>query len=91
MDRFLAAFRVAATPAIRLNQPFGELDPLPKPPAVVGTGTDTATATAHTESREQPQKQEPGRVFIYVPRSFYFNAANIRTDNREPTQDELAA
>jgi flagellar M-ring protein FliF len=79
----------AATPAIRLNQPFGELDPLPKPPAVVGTGTDTAAATAHTESRDQPQKQEPGRVFIYVPRSFYFNAANIRTDNREPTQDEL--
>jgi flagellar M-ring protein FliF len=79
----------AFTPEFRLNQPLGEVDPPPKLPAIVATGTDTGAATAHNDSREQPQKPEPGRVFVYVPRSFYFNAANIKTDNREPTQEEL--
>jgi flagellar M-ring protein FliF len=78
-----------APPAFGVNRPLGELDPLPKPPAVVGNEVDAGAATAHNDAREQPLKHEPGRIFVYVPRSFYFNAANIRTDNREPTQEEL--
>jgi flagellar M-ring protein FliF len=78
-----------SAPAFRLNQPLGELDPPPKPTADRGNRTDIGAVTAHTESHEQPRKQEPGRIFVYVPRSFYFNAANFRTDNREPTQEEL--
>jgi flagellar M-ring protein FliF len=78
-----------APPAFGVNRPLGELDPLPQLPAVVAKEVDAGAAAAHTDARERSQKLEPGRVFIYVPRSFYFNAARIRTDNREPTQEEL--
>jgi flagellar M-ring protein FliF len=80
---------VPTPPAFAVNRPLGELELLPKLPPVVAKEVDAGAAAAHTDAREQSQKLEPGRVFIYVPRSFYFNAANIRTDNREPTQEEL--
>lgn len=80
---------VTAPPAFGVNRPLGELDQLPQLPEVVAKEVDAGAAAAHNDAREQSQKLEPGRVFIYVPRSFYFNAANIRTDNREPTQEEL--
>jgi hypothetical protein len=34
--------------------------------------------------------REHGRVLVYVPRSFYYNA-EIRTDDREPAREELLA
>jgi flagellar M-ring protein FliF len=76
-------------PAISINQPLGELEPLPKPPAVAGNGTDTGAVSAQLGAREQLPKHEPVRVLIYVPRSFYLNAADFKTDNREPTREEL--
>ena len=76
-------------PAMGLNQPLGELEPLPKLPAVPGSGTDTTVAAAHSSPREQLPKHDPVRILIYVPRSFYLNASDIKTDIREPTREEL--
>ncbi len=83
------------TPAMSVNQVVTlDPEPLPKLPAgavsVVANETGVnSTAGGHAGEREQPRKHEPGRVLIYVPRSFYINAADIRPDNREPTLGEL--
>ena len=52
-----------------------------------GTGTNSPGG-GPAGDHEPQRKREPGRVLIYVPRSFYLNA-DIRPDNREPTRDEL--
>ncbi len=80
-------------PAMSVNQVVTlDPEPLPKLPAVSvaanGTGTKPP-AGGHSGEREPQQKHEPGHVLIYVPRSFYLNAADIRPDNREPTLAEL--
>ena len=82
-------------PAMSVNQVVTlDPEPLPKLPAaalsVVANGTAANPPVGgHSGEREQQPKPEPGHVLIYVPRSFYINAADIRRDNREPTQAEL--
>jgi flagellar M-ring protein FliF len=84
-----------SVPAMSVNQVVTlDPEPLPKPPApaltVIANGTGAnPPVDGHSAEREQQRKHEPGHVLIYVPRSFYINAADIRPDNREPTQAEL--
>ena len=53
--------------------------------------TTASTVAAGPDSIAQSdQRNERGRVLIYVPRSFYYNA-DIRNPDREPTRDELLA
>jgi flagellar M-ring protein FliF len=83
-------------PAMNVNQVVTldpEPAPLPKLPAgptsVAADGAGKSSSGAgNSGERELNRKHEPGRVLIYVPRSFYLNA-DIRPDNREPTQSEL--
>jgi flagellar M-ring protein FliF len=82
-------------PAMSVNQVVTlDPEPLPKLPAaavsVVANGTGANPPVGgHSGEREQQRKHEPGHVLIYVPRSFYINASDIRPDNREPTLGEL--
>jgi flagellar M-ring protein FliF len=83
-----------SVPAMSVNQGVAlDPEPLPKlPPAasVVSNGAVTnLPAGGHTSEHEQQRNHEPGHVLIYVPRSFYINASDIRPDNREPTVGEL--
>jgi flagellar M-ring protein FliF len=84
-----------SVPAMSVNQVVTlDPEPLPKPPApaltVVANGTGAnPPVDGRSAEHEQQRKHEPGHVLIYVPRSFYINAADIRPDNREPTQAEL--
>ena len=71
------------------------LDPEPLPRLARGRSVGRRERTdanppggGHPGEHEKQPKHEPGRVLIYVPRSFYLNA-DIRADNREPTRDEL--
>jgi hypothetical protein len=82
-------------PAMRLNQPL-ELEPDPKmatkiPPAgmhAAATENESDTSLAGAQAGEgQPER---GRVLIFVPSSFYFNAG-VRSDHREQSRDELHA
>jgi flagellar M-ring protein FliF len=79
-------------PAMRVNQPptpDPDLEPALPAAAVTASGTSTnRPGGAHSGEHEPQRKQEPGRVLIYVPRSFYLNA-DIRPDKREPTLEEL--
>jgi flagellar M-ring protein FliF len=83
-------------PAMSVNQAVTlepEPAPLPKLPAssasVAADGAGkNSSGGGHPGEREQQRKHEPGRVLIYVPRSFYLNA-DIRPDKGEPTRDEL--
>ncbi len=81
-------------PAMKINQPTTlEPESLPALPTAMAPGGANGARTnpgggRHSAENEQQRKREPGRVLIYVPRSFYFNA-DIRPDNREPTRDDL--
>ena len=79
----------ATQPAIGVNQPLGSLEPHPTRQIASGTGTNAGDADADHGSRDQRPTRELGRILIHVPRSFYLNAANIKTDNREPSREEL--
>jgi flagellar M-ring protein FliF len=83
-----------SAPAMSVNQVVTlDPEPLPTLPAaasVVANGTGAnPPAAGHSVEREQQRKHQPGHVLIYVPRSFYINASDIRPNNREPTQAEL--
>jgi flagellar M-ring protein FliF len=84
-----------SVPAMGVNQVVTlDPEPLPKLPAaavsVVANRTGAnPTEGGHSGENEKQQNHEPGHVLIYVPRSFYINAADIRPDNREPTVGEL--
>ena len=86
-------------PEMSLNHPLEQepetqsvAKPMP-PPAAAALGANATApnppATGQPAGHEHQKKQEPGHVLIYVPRSFYINASDIRPDNREPTVGEL--
>jgi flagellar M-ring protein FliF len=81
-------------PTFAANHPL-QLEPerrsLPQPPAPFGPGLAAAGARAGSSpagAGPGEHEGEQGRVLVYVPRSFYYNV-EIRTDDREPSRDEL--
>ncbi len=84
-------------PVMSINHP-DSLEPeptLPRLPAPAAQASANATdvnppAGGRSRDHEKPPKTDPGQVLIYVPRSYYLNA-EIRSDNREPTREDLRA
>jgi flagellar M-ring protein FliF len=82
--------------AIFLNQPADalEAESVLRVPVVAAPESVTATAVKEPAVGALPEplkpQSEPGRILIYVPRSYYLNA-DIRATDREPTQGELIA
>jgi hypothetical protein len=84
----------SSPPSVAVNQPMDlELDRVPHaktfPPArsVSGAAREGA-ASAPDAAPPADREGERGRVLVYVPRSFYYNA-EIRTSNRDPSREEL--
>ncbi len=81
--------------AIIVNQPAdsAELESTESTPAG-HSASDVSVADVTPESGlghkgpEKPSKDEPGRVLISVPRSYYLNA-DTRGEDREPNRDDL--
>jgi len=83
-------------PTMGINQPV-ELEPAPKsvtkPPSPGGPALAVENGSPLVPAPRVPsaeREHERGRVLIYVPRSFYYNV-DIRTDNREPSREDLRA
>jgi len=77
---------------IFVNQPT-ELAPEPKsvtkPPSPGGPASGLENGISLSPaSAVQPGEHERGRVLVYVPRSYYYNV-DIRTDDREPSREDL--
>jgi flagellar M-ring protein FliF len=80
-----------ALPSMEVNGvPAPEPEPAPPPSAVEMANGSSTKATRGGDSGEthRQRPREPGRVLIYVPRSFYLNA-DIRPDNHEPSREDL--
>jgi len=60
--------------------------PSPGEPALAVENGGPLVPAARVQSGER--EHERGRALIYVPRSFYYNV-DIRTDNREPSREDL--
>jgi flagellar biosynthesis/type III secretory pathway M-ring protein FliF/YscJ len=71
----------ALLPTVGVNHPL-ELNP-ESPPATL------ASSVAATKVATRLDLHERGRILIYVPRSFYYNAVFPRADRRVPTADEF--
>jgi hypothetical protein len=85
-----------AVPEMRINHPLeNETEPrlvrtqppapTPAPDAAKGSSSSTSNGA---RSVDQVRQRESGRVLIHVPRSYYLNA-DLRTDYREPSREEL--
>jgi hypothetical protein len=88
-----------ASPSVVVNQPAdlepdsGAAEPVARagPPAVAAHGSADKVhdaASPHEAAKPGEREGEHGRVLVYVPRSFYYNA-EIRTNQREPSREEL--
>jgi hypothetical protein len=83
-------------PMISLNHPL-KLEPEPRSATkfptpegpVVALEKESPTIPAPAVQPGE-RGRERGRVLVQVPRSFYFNA-DVRTDDREPSQEDLRA
>jgi flagellar biosynthesis/type III secretory pathway M-ring protein FliF/YscJ len=87
--------RSSGSPAtVAVNQPLDlEVDrgPHARPaPAAVPAPVAGRESAANSQGAAPPadREREHGRVLVYVPRSFYYNA-EISTNNREPSREEL--
>jgi hypothetical protein len=88
------------TPAVAINRPLS-LDPAPPPAARSVTPDGSAvTSTANTEPASRAggriasepvareSSTERGRVWVKVPRSYYYNASSL-PGRKEPSQEDL--
>jgi len=86
------------SPEMSVNHPIEqEPESGPQPPASATAVTVVATEAdanppgdRRTGPHQRLENRESGRVLVYVPRSFYLKA-DIRTDSREPSREELRA
>ncbi len=90
------------TPSVAINHPL-TLDPLPLPlaapapaaPSVVGSGSSSPSeAVARSgdsvagDLASRESTVAPGRIWVKVPRSYYFTASSL-PGHKEPSQEDL--
>jgi flagellar M-ring protein FliF len=97
--RAIAVEPKVAAPAVAVNRPL-TLEPEPPPPPQAATGApapgSTSTATPPSEagrrvlapSVSRDVSTDPGRVWVRVPRSFYYHVG-ILPNHKEPSLEEF--